>query len=196
MTEPAAPHETEHVAAAERLDWLARNLRLWILALLLVLISTFVAVTYTYGLFSSTSANPRNTATAGSMTQDNTADDAAILAAHDLVPGQTAQGMATITNVGDAAGVFTLSGEDVVDVPGPNGGHLSQVLDVSIVEAPGDTVVYSGPVAAFDTVSLGTWQPDEQRSYDITVSLPGGAGNRYQGSEASMTFVWDAVQSH
>lgn len=182
--------------AAERLRWLVHHLRVWILALVLLLLATTVAVSYTYGVFTSSSANPSNLLTSGSMTQASTADDEAILTGQDLVPGQSTKGSASITNVGDASGDFTLAGEDLSDVPGPDGGKLSAVLTVRIVESPGGTVVYSGGLAAFDTVPLGTWKPDEKRTYDVTVTLPDDAGNSYQGSETSLTFAWDATQSH
>jgi hypothetical protein len=182
-------------SAADRLRWLARHLRVWILALVLLLVAVAVGVSYTYGLFTSSSANPSNLVTAGSMTQESSAEDEAVLTGQDLVPGQSATGSASITNVGDASGDFTLSGEDLVDVPGPGGGRLSAVLTVRIVESPGGKVVYSGGLAAFDSVPLGTWAPDEQRTYDVTVALPDSAGNTYQGSEASVTFAWDAIQS-
>jgi hypothetical protein len=182
--------------AAERLRWLLRHVRVWLLALVLLLVAVAVAVSYTYGLFTSSSANPSNLLTAGSMTQASTADDKAILVGQDLVPGQSTSGSASITNVGDASGDFTLSGEDLTDVPGPNGGKLSTVLTLRVVESPGGKVVYSGDLArGFDSVSLGTWKPDEKRTYDITVTLPAGAGNSYQGSEATLTFAWDATQS-
>lgn len=181
--------------AAERLRWLVHHLRVWILALVLLLVAVAVGASYTYGVFTSSSANPSNLVTGGSMTQVSTADDEAILAGQDLVPGQSVQGSASITNAGDASGDFTLSGEDLTDVPGPGGGTLSSVLTVRIVESPGDTVVYTGGLADFDSVSLGTWKPGEKRSYDVTVTLPDDAGNAFQGSETSLTFAWDATQA-
>lgn len=186
MTEPSA---------AERLRWLVHHFRVWVLALLLLLLAVAVGTSYTYGVFTSSSANPSNLVTGGSMSQVSTADDEAILTGQNLVPGQSVQGTASITNAGDASGDFTLSGEDLADVPGPNGGKLSSVLTVRIVESPGGVVVYSGGLAAFDSVSLGTWAPNEKRGYDVTVTLPDSAGNEFQGSEASVTFAWDATQA-
>ncbi|WP_028645495.1 hypothetical protein [Nocardioides sp. URHA0020] len=182
--------------AAERLRWLVRHLSVWLLALVLLLLAVAVAVSYTYGVFTSSSANPSNLLTSGSMTQVSTADDEAILTGKDLVPGQSTTGSASITNAGDASGDFTLSGEALEDRPGPGGGTLSEVLTLRVVESPGGAVVYTGALADFDSVRLGTWKPDEKRTYDITVALPGSAGNSYQGSTASLTFAWDATQSH
>jgi hypothetical protein len=183
--------------ATDRLWWLLHHFRVLLLALVLLLLAVAVAVSYTYGVFTSSSANPSNLLTAGSMTQASTADDKAILVGQDLVPGQSTTGSASITNVGDASGDFTLSGEDLTDLPGPNGGKLSAVLTLRVVESPGGKVVYSGDLGGgFDSVSLGTWKPDEKRTYDITVTLPESVGNSYQGSEATLTFAWDATQSH
>lgn len=202
MTDPST---VESPRAAERLAWLVRNLRTWIFALALLLIASAVAVTYSLGLFTSTSANPGNTATSGSMTQVNSRADQAVLGATDMVPGTEATGGVTIQNVGDASEEFTLSGTDAVDAPGPNGGKLATVLVLSIVDTGTGTSLYAGRLDRFTSVSLGTWAPGEERTYEFLVDFPDDPvlpisptdrDNRFQGSSTSITFDFDAVQSH
>ena len=59
----AAPPE-----AAARLRWMTRHVGPLVLALLLLVIAAGVAA-YSFGLFSSTSANAENTVSTGTMTQ-------------------------------------------------------------------------------------------------------------------------------
>ena len=53
------------------------------------------------------------------MSQVNSADNTAIMGASDMVPGDVVEGSATIENVGDASGDFTLTSKDVAGDPGP-----------------------------------------------------------------------------
>lgn len=188
---------TAEPSVTDRLGWLGRNSRIWILALLLLVVAVAVGASWTLGAFSSESANPRNVATAGSMRQVNSAEDAAFMGATDMVPGSVVEGSVTIGNEGDASGVFTLVVEDVVDEPGPQGGRLSTRLRLTVTDSKGGDVVYDGSLGALD-VSLGTWAPGEERTYVFRVRLPdqsAGADNAYQGSKVTAAFVWQAVQS-
>jgi hypothetical protein len=180
-------------SSRERLRWLVRHTRILVLALVLLVIALAVA-SYSFGLFSSSSANPENTFTSGTMTQVNNRDDQAVLTAADLVPGSTASGKVTIRNAGDASGDFTLRAEDLTDQPGPGGGILSQALELEITQTAGDALVYDGTLAGFDSAGLGVWDPEEERTFTFTVRL-GNVGNAYQESAASVTFTWDAVQA-
>ena len=187
---------TSPVSARDRLSWLLRTSRSWALVLLLLVVALAVGVTWTFGLFDSSSANPENVVTSGSMTQTNSADNAAIMSATDLVPGQSVSGSATITNEGDASGAFTLRVTDVVDKPGPAGGRLSAGLQVRVEQRSAADPLYTGSLGAL-TVSLGRWAPSETRTYDITVTLPdrSSGDDAYQASSVTATFTWDAVQA-
>ena len=188
---------SEEPSVAERLRFLGRNASRWILALVLLVVAVAVGVSWTLGAFDSSSANPRNTVSAGSMSQDNSSDNSAIMAATDLVPGDVVDGTATIRNVGDAHGEFTLSVKDVEDDPGPAGGALSSWLRVKVFDEDIDQPIWSGPLDALD-VDLGTWSPDESHSYRFEITFPqAGASvdNRYQESRVTVTFEWNAVQA-
>lgn len=170
---------------------------IWVFAVVLLVIALAVGVTATLGLFSGSAANPGNLVAAGSMSQSNSANNAAIMNAANLVPGEDAEGSVTIQNVGDARATFTLTTEDVTDEPGTGDGVLSERLVVRVVDTGSDESVYTGPLSEV-AVDLGTWEPDEERSYLITVTLPDGADGTdddYQGSAATAAFVWSAVQA-
>ena len=115
-----------------------------------------------------------------------------------MLPGDRVDGSATIENVGDARGEFTLRVKDVQDDPGPHGGVLSSWLELRVFEGDQTTPIWSGPLDELD-VDLGTWSPGESRSYRFEVRFPSAGtsvDNTYQGSRVTATFEWHAVQSH
>ncbi len=59
--------------------------------------------------FNSTSANPSNVFTAGTISHSNSKAGAAILTAANMVPGGTATGTVDIKNTGSVNGTFTLA---------------------------------------------------------------------------------------
>lgn len=156
--------------------------------------------------FTSASANPSNTFSAGSLSQSNSKDNAAILTASGLKPGGTATGSVTIANTGSIPGTFTLSKSNLTNpVLGTAGEKLSDQLDLLIKD--GTTTVYTGKLGAMgslpldgDTVAAGVQQfgasgaPTATHTYAFTVTLPAATGNAYQGTSTSVQFDWTAVQ--
>jgi hypothetical protein len=191
--------DVSEVSARERLRWLRRTAKRWLLAIVLLVVATLVGASWSYGVFTATSANPRNVVTAGSMTQSNSADNAAIMGTDDLVPGDVVEGTATIQNVGGARGDFALTVTDLVDTPGPHGGDLSERLMLEVFEDERPQPIYDGPLPDLDA-DLGTWEIDEERDYRFVVTFRGSSSgtsdNAFQGSSATATFTWHAVQSH
>src|SRR4051812_49944210 len=104
--------EQEQVSGRERLGWLARNTKLWLGALILLLLAIVVAAA-SGAIFTSSSANPENTFTAGNLSQSNSRPNVAILKATEMVPGDAETGQVTITNTGDVSGHFRLSSSGV-----------------------------------------------------------------------------------
>jgi hypothetical protein len=187
---------TDDASARDRLRWLGRTASMWMLAILLLVVAVLVGVTWTLGLFTSSAPNPKNTVSAGSMSQDNSADDSAIMGAGDLLPGDSVEGSATIENVGDARGDFTLRVKDIEDEPGPNGGALSSWLALKVFE--GTEVIWSGPLGKLQA-NLGTWSPGESHTYTFEITFPSAGtsvDDAYQGSRVTATFEWHAVQAH
>src|ERR1700684_2966653 len=67
--------------------------------------------------FNSTSANPSNVFTAGTISHSNSKASAAILTASNMLPGGSTTGTVDIKNTGSATGVFTLAHQTPVDTP-------------------------------------------------------------------------------
>ncbi|MBA2953679.1 hypothetical protein GON03_05075 [Nocardioides sp. MAH-18] len=184
--EPAAQEPTTQ----ERLAWMGRNSKKLILALVAMVIAAIV-VTFSFSLFSSSSANPGNMVGTGTMAIENSKEGIAILTVDDMLPGDAATGTVEVTNVGDAAGDFQLASSDLVDTPATP--PLSSVLNLVITD--GATEVYNGPLASAGTIDLGTWQPDAKHTFTFTVTFAETAGNEYQDSQTTVDFTWDATQS-
>jgi hypothetical protein len=119
--------------------------------------------------------------------------DSAILVARDLAPGGAQVGEVTVTNVGDAAGGFSLSASSLADAGAP----LSGVLELAVDDLTAARGVYAGPLNGLGSVALGTLAQGEAHRYRFTVSYPGGRpdtlDNAYQGSSTQVTFVWSAT---
>ncbi|HEX4463430.1 MAG TPA: hypothetical protein VH042_02180 [Solirubrobacterales bacterium] len=154
--------------------------------------------------FTSKSANPSNTFSAGNLAQSNSKEGAAVLTAVKMVPGTSTNGTVVITNSGDVAGTFTLSKTSLTDTPGANGGQLSGVLNLKVedvTKAGSPISVYSGKVGAMGAQSLGSFAAGEARTYKFTVEFPDGGvpasattgDNAYKGSSMSVGYQWDAA---
>ena len=209
---PAAPPPTQppDEKGPSRFDVLLRDRKRLLIALALLLLAVAVAVG-SAAIFTSSSANPTNTFSAGTLKILNDKDNAAILTATGMVPGNSTNGTVTITNTGSASGVFSLSAGSLTDTPGSGQtAKLSSVLTLQIVDlgsdgqaggtgGAADTTIY-GPNASFDnmpTLALGTWQGGEKHTYVFTVKFPdtGSAQNQYQGASTSITYTWNAVST-
>jgi hypothetical protein len=192
----AGPPVQHGVSAKKRAGWLAKRGTLWILALLLLVIALLVA-SFTFGLFTSSSANVGNTVATGAMSLDNDKEGAAIFNA-TMVPGDVETGTVTLSNEGDVNGAVVLSDSALADAPGPNGGDLSDVLQLRIVEDSGGAGArewYNGLLSSMPDIPLGTWGPGVDHTFDFIVTLPASAGNAYQGSGLEVTYDWNATQA-
>ncbi len=95
--------------------------------------------------FNSTSANPSNVFTAGTISHSNSKAGAAILTAANIVPGGSATGTVDIKNTGTAAGTFTLAHTVAVDTPVSPG--LSKKLNLTVQDLGDPTCVTGCPAA-------------------------------------------------
>jgi spore coat-associated protein N len=161
--------------------------------------------------FTSHSANPANTFTAGELTSDNSRDGAAIFSPSGMTPGGAPQtGTVDIANSGDLRAAFALTRDRLenTDTGAANPTAFAAKVNVVVNDcgthdsggAPacgdaGDRVVYDGTLAAMDAaVGLGDFSPGEKHRYSFAAALDASAGNEYQGDGASARFVWDAAQ--
>jgi spore coat-associated protein N len=154
--------------------------------------------------FNSTSANPSNIFTAGTISHSNSKASAAILTATNIVPGSTANGTVIIKNTGTASGTFTLTHAVPVDTPASPG--LSKYLQLTIVDngdpscvssCPAAVTLYTGTIYAQPaTIALGAFAASAQHQYTFTESFPNGApatDNTYQGASTSVEEDWSST---
>lgn len=152
--------------------------------------------------FTSSSANPGNTYTAGDLKHTNSKDAAVIFEADKMKPGESRNGTVDITNNGDIDGVFTLS----KTVDSQTAAFASKLrLKVEDCGSPttgtctGAPVKYDGVVSSMAPVSLGTFVATEAHRYKFTVSFPdggtAGADNPYKGATADVTYNWESVNN-
>jgi hypothetical protein len=155
--------------------------------------------------FNSTSANPSNVFTAGTISHSNSKSNAAILTASNMVPTSSATGTVDIRNTGSATGVFTLAHTGAVDTPTSPG--LSKKLNLTISDlgdpncvssCPAAVQVYTGTMNAMPaTIPLGTYVAAATHRYQFTVNFPdggaGGADNAYQGASTTVEYDYSST---
>ena len=154
--------------------------------------------------FNSSSANPSNVFSAGTISHTNSKAGSAILTATGLKPGGTANGTVDIKNTGSVAGAFTLTQSNLTNTPASPA--LSTKLTIVITDkhdpscvtsCPADSTVYSGTIGGMGTISLGTFAANETHRYQFVVTFPdggtGGADNSYQGSQTSVEYDFTAT---
>jgi len=140
-------------------------------------------------------------AASGAVSIANSRAGQAVFSAAAMRPGEGVSGSVTIGNNGDRDGRFAVRGIGVQDAPGPNGGKLSERVELVLFDVTNTVTVYAGPPAGFDQVDLGTIAPGQEREYLFVATLPDGgvpatdfAGdNRFQGSSLSLGFEWSAA---
>jgi hypothetical protein len=159
--------------------------------------------------FTASSANPSNTFSTGTLTMSNSADNAAVLTASNLRPGDSSTGTVDIANTGSLSGAFSLtkSGLTDSDSANPLSGKLNVVVDdcgaFSGSTAPtcgdsDDVNKYTGTLADMSTsghgvTGLGTFAGSDKHRYRFRVTLDTSAGNAYQGDSSTAAFTWNAA---
>jgi hypothetical protein len=156
--------------------------------------------------FTAESASPLNTFATGTLTIANSSDDAAILSAAGLRPGDPpATGTVDIANSGSLPGAFTLtrSAPQDSDSVNPLSGKLRIVVrDCGAFSgatpppcgAGAGTLVYDGTLAAMTGAqALGTFAGGEKHRFRFETTLDAAAGNEYQGDSSNTQFTWTAA---
>ncbi|HEY5474610.1 MAG TPA: hypothetical protein VIK32_15665 [Candidatus Limnocylindrales bacterium] len=196
----------------KRMKVLFGQRRMMVLVTLAVLMLVAAALIASSASFTSTSANPANTFTAGNLKHTNSLPGAAILTVgnNPMKPGDTATGTVDITNDGDVAGVFTLSASSLVDTPGPLGANLSADLYLTVVEkdplgavisTPYNNVLLSGVPLPTPGINLGSFAAGEKRTYNFSVKFKDNGkpvdatsgDNRYKKAITLIEFDWEAI---
>jgi spore coat-associated protein N len=167
----------------------------WILLPALLLLAA-AAVVASGAVFTTTSSNPGNIFASGNLSHINSKANALILSAEKMKPGDSTEGTVTIENDGDFDSTFSLATSNLADTA-PNGGKLSDVLLLTIVDQSDNTELYNGPINAVPAgKAMGAIAKGSARTYKFTVKFPeGGAGdNIYKKAVMSIEFDWTQVQ--
>src|SRR5215210_7810107 len=192
-----------------RIQILAANPRRALAALATVLVA--VGITGASGAnFSAATANPSNTFTAGTLSMYNSKDNAAILTASNMRPGDPATtGQVDIQNTGSLSAPFVLSKGTVTNTDALN--PMAGKLNLTVVDCgdfssgtptcgdAGDVVKYSGGTiaqmgtAGFPVAALGTFAANEKHRYEFSVALDSSADDNYQGDSSTVQFLWNAT---
>lgn len=154
--------------------------------------------------FTAQTANPGNAFASGSLTMSNSKDNAAVLTASGMKPGDSTSGTVDIQNTGTISGTFSLSRTALTNSDLVN--KMSTKIDLVVRDCGNfsvgtptcdgtDPVKYNGTLDAMSAaVALGAYAANEKHRYEFTATFNSSAGNEYQGDSTSATFQWDAVQ--
>lgn len=152
--------------------------------------------------FTAQTANPGNAFTSGTLSMSNSKDNAAILTASNLKPGDVTTGTVDIENTGSLSGAFTVTRTALTDSDATF--PMSQRLDLVVKDCgdfsagtptcdAGDPNRYSGTLAAMTGAqALNTFAAGERHRYEFTVTFDSASNNSYQGDSSTATFTWDA----
>lgn len=184
-----------------RFKVLRANPRRALVALATVLVA--VGLTVASGAtFTAQTANPSNTFAAGNLSMTNSQSGSAILTASNMKPGDPAtKGTVVIKNTGSVKGVMKLTRSALSNSDTTN--PMAALLNLKITDCGtdqdctttvGNSNVYTGTLAGMGSgaYALGTWNSNEQHTYEFSVDLDGSADNTYQNANSSATFTWDA----
>jgi hypothetical protein len=166
-----------------------------LLTLSLLGLVSFAAVGGTFANFTATPTSISNNGfTAGSLTM-NRSGSGAIFSSAAMKIGDSVTGSVTITNSGNLAGAYILSGSS------SGSSSLGSQLQLKIykdVDSSG-VPVYSGALSGFSSADLGTFAANgDAHTFYFHVTLPStgtdAGDNVFQGLASSATFTWSATQ--
>ncbi len=153
--------------------------------------------------FNSTSANPSNVLSAGTMSQSNSKAGAAILTADKLKPGDNTTGTVDIENTGDIDGTFTMLQSNVVDLPVLPA--FSELLTLKVEDlgdpacvssCPAAQTLYTGNVSDMASLALGVYAPGVTHRYKFTATFPNGTpanDNTYAGAKTTVDYSFEST---
>jgi hypothetical protein len=172
--------------------------RMMVLVTLTILVLAAAALAASSASFTSTSANPGNVFTAGSLGHTNSKDGSYILSVSKMKPGDVESGTVTIENTGDINGVFSIA--ETVVTPGVGTPAFAEYLELTITDVTTSTVIY-GPAplnGVGGSQAMGTIAPGaaNAHTYEFSVEFPDngpGNENQYKGASCEVDFDWTAV---
>ncbi len=175
-----------------------------------LLISGVIVGQASYSAFTSTTSNPTNNWSAGTVSLSDDDSNTAMFTATGLKPGVTGTKCIAVTSSGTLASEVKLYGTSSSTTDA-----LSTYIDLAIVQGTGGSSasctgftalssgssLYSGTLANFGTTAtnyangLGTWTPSgtvpETRTFEFTYTVDPATPNTSQGGTAAVGFTWE-----
>ena len=167
-----------------------------------------------YSAFTSTTTNPGNSWSAGSVVLTDDDSGSAMFTPTGMKPGSTGTHCIAVTSTGNLASTVKLYGATYSTT-----NSLATYLDVTVTQGTGGTFasctgftplgsgssVYSGTLAAFAAASTnfatgqGSWAPtgsgSDTRVFQFVYTLQSATPNSAQGGTAAIGFTWEAQNS-
>jgi hypothetical protein len=175
-----------------------------------LLVSGIVVGQASYSAFNSTTSNPTNNWSAGTVALSDDDSNTAMFTATALKPGSTGTKCIAVTSAGSLASDVNLYGTSPATT-----NALSTYIHLAIVQGTGGTSgsctgftplatgssLFTGTLASFGTTAtnfatgLGTWTPagtvPETRTFEFTYTVDPATPNTSQGGTASIGFTWE-----
>ena len=156
---------------------------------LLVPLATLVAaggIVAASGATFSTATASTGLAASGTLTQVNS--NSVAFSKSNLKPGDVVTGSVTITNKSSLPATFTLKEDEVTNTFAPKS-------DLTLKITEGATTISTATLGAAGTVALGTFTPDQSRTFTYTVTFAQSASNLQQGKTAETRYTFSSVQT-
>jgi hypothetical protein len=175
-----------------------------------LLVSGIVVGQASYSAFNSTTSNPTNNWSAGTVALSDDDSNTAMFTATGLKPGSTGTKCIAVTSSGSLASNVNLYGTSPATT-----NALSTYIHLTVTQGTGGTsgsctgftplatgsALYTGTLANFATTAtnyatgLGTWTPTgtapETRTYEFTYTVDAATPNTSQGGTAAIGFTWE-----
>ncbi len=162
---------------------------------LLVPLATLVAaggIVMASGATFATSTASTGLAASGTLTQVNS--NSVAFSKSNLKPGDTVTGSVTITNKSSLPAIFKLTEAEVGNTFSPKADVTLKIVQGATSTLPA-TTVSDTTLGAAGAKALGTFGPDEVRTYTYTVTFAATANNLQQGKSAETKYTFDSVQT-
>jgi predicted ribosomally synthesized peptide with SipW-like signal peptide len=173
-----------------------------------------VAGAGTFSAFTSTTTNPSNQFTTGTVTLSDNDLGGSAVSLSNATPGTSSTGCIRVSYTGSLASTVKLyasvtgSLAPYLDLTVTRGTETSPsfpscstfTADATNYIGQGAGVVFSGKLDTYPTSYASgiddgagaTWSTNDAHSYKLQVSLPSGAASAAQGLSSNATFTWEA----
>ncbi len=163
----------------------------------LVMVGLTVSAGQTTATFTATTTNPGNSFASATLTMSNDKPNAGdLINVANLVPGDTAQRVVTITNSGNVG--FTYTGAISATANTLLWSDTTNGLQVDVYRCNNCTTpanrVYTGALKNLSVPASGTIAAAATDQLTYVFSLPAAAGNSFQGLTQDFTVTYTATQ--